>query len=96
MTRLRVPTYSTRPISWRQTHGSVEASDLTGFGQSGPFVSRVWDDSADVGLVLRSHRTGREVLFGLVDVDRGSDGEVRSWKLESHPGGNLHLTVFND
>lgn len=54
----------------------AEASDL---GYHGP--RRIYDDACDVGVAIRSHRTGRLVRFYLDSEDRDHTGEdVAGWR----------------
>lgn len=52
----------------------AEASDLPPFG-------RVYDDACDEGLTLVSADTGREVVFGVEQIDRDREGDLVSWTL---------------
>ena len=67
-----------RPISSKQfTYTksektfSIEASDANGF----PFKSRLYDDAADEGFVLVSHKTGRSQPFYFDRVIYSDSGE---------------------
>lgn len=88
----RLPIHCASKVTWRKdcrTTGSVEASDL------GPnFTGRVWNDACDIGFILRSPKTGREIL--MVQTGRSTDreGDVTSWLFESREG--ITLNVVND
>ncbi len=43
---------------------------------------RVWADACDLGLAIRSHKTGKEFRFTL-DSERaeGKEGEILCWSL---------------
>ena len=88
----RLPIHNARLVTWRKdvgTTGSVDASDL------GPnFTGRVWNDACDIGFILKSPKTGREIL--MVQTGRSTDreGDVTSWLFESREG--IIVNVVND
>ena len=41
---------------------------------------RLYDDACDVGIVLRSHKTGVEIRWYLQDTERDAEGDVTCWK----------------
>ena len=51
----------------------TEASDLGGQ----PFLNQLYKDAVDVGFVMKSHKTGEEVMFCLDKEHRDTDG--RGW-----------------
>lgn len=55
-----------------------EASDL-GL-RPGHQWERLYDDACDVGIVLRSHKTGVETRWYLQDTERDAEGDVTCWK----------------
>jgi hypothetical protein len=60
---------------------TAEDSDLGQMGgPKGGWVQPVWNDSADVGIAIRSHKTGKVERFYLDRVDMTPDGEdVAGW-----------------
>lgn len=85
-----IPTYKASFVSWKGNDGVVEAS-LLGSGKS-VIWSQIWDDSIDVGFYLHSDRTGKDVLFTLVDEEKHG-GEVVAWVFSGYPASNKRLTV---
>lgn len=60
----------------------AEASELPkGFNPMSP----VWDDSADVGFVMVSAKTGREAVFVLDSTDRSIEGDIYGWYFVADP-----------
>lgn len=70
----------------------AEMSDLPGFGQ-------VYDDACDEGMTLVSHRTGREVVYGVEHVERDREGDLMFWDLRPAKRADAGLPtvrIFND
>ena len=89
---LPIDTYETRLITWKGDVGIVEASDLKSFR-----LRRVWNDSLDMGCYFKSHRTGRLVLFTVVEHEVNNEGELTEWKLASYGLTDpVIITVLND
>ena len=90
-------TVSTKGVSYHGEDNTLtcEASDI-GLGRTiheGP----IFRDAADIGIFLRSHKTGVVVPFVYVDVEHDNEGDVMAWRFSSygldHP---IQLVVFND
>lgn len=47
----------------------------------GPSLQQIYNDACDVGIAIRSERTGVVCRFLLVDHDE-NDGEVAGWRFE--------------
>lgn len=94
---LNVPCYDGAGFDWHGAKlarkGFAEASSL-GLPPGKEPGERVWADSADVGFVVRSHRTGVEALFTLVGPEYVFEGQVSGWYFVSDAG--VGITVFND
>lgn len=77
---------------------TAEASDLNHTGCN--FLGRLYDDAADVGFCLVSHKTGAVEPFYLDNVDRDREGDVRAWEFlpvnKALREGGIKLTIFND
>lgn len=74
---------------------TCEASDI-GLGRTVQEVP-IFRDAADVGIFLRSHRTGAVVPFIYVDVEQDDEGEVLSWRYSSYGLDRpIQLKVWND
>lgn len=86
------------PISWEGNKGVVERSD---FG-SRPTFRQVFYDALDLGLSIRSPRTGQEIVFVVTGEDKDHrENEITGWRLESlgpngRPDGKYKLLVIND
>lgn len=49
------------------------------------------------GITVRSERTGNAVDFGVTDVDRDADGDIRAWRLRPMASPwDGRLVIFND
>lgn len=81
---------------------SQEASTLQGSGVPGKVLfGQLYDDAADEGFVLVSHKTGKGVPFHFSNVEVDGEGEVLAWHFKSAanryaPESKLSLTVWND
>lgn len=87
----RLPIHNAGMVTWRKgiPTGAVEASDL------GPnFTGRIWNDACDIGFILKSPKTGREILMVQTGHCRDGEGEVTIWIFESREG--VMLNVLND
>lgn len=78
-------------------HFSQEASTLRNYN----FLSRLYNDSADTGFVLVSHKTGREVPVYLEHIVRDIEGDVSSWVFRlSEPAPawlkDIYVRIYND
>lgn len=82
---------------------SAEYSDLSG-GEDG-LLQPMYDDACDVGIVLVSHKTGKEVRMVLEQVEMDGDNDVQWWKLvptaearQRNPelSANFHCIIWND
>lgn len=92
---LSIPVHDGRKFTWDGRHGFAEASDLDCAGHR-PIHSCVWPDAADVGFRVKSHKTGKMVLFTChkTQID---DGEVVGWEYRSY--GEIEafmITIEND
>lgn len=75
----------------KSRHMAAEASTC-GFSRTQQF----WDDAADVGIYIQSHRTSAVQGFVLADVIE-DDGDILAWKFTSiDPALGLTVTIFND
>ena len=60
----------------------ADASEIKGF----PFTGRLYDDSADVGFVLTSARTGSSQAYFLHEVDYNYETGILHWEFRpAHP-----------
>ncbi len=46
------------------------------FGPNGIPLGRVYDDACDIGFTLRSHQTGREIVFATWETKKNGEGDV--------------------
>ena len=77
----------------------AEASEL-----HNQHLQRMYDDACDVGLAVRSEKTGNVVEYALTEVDRDGEFEVLCWVYEPTdesvrlvPGcENTSVLVYND
>jgi hypothetical protein len=87
-----LPVYNTESIVWTGHVGLVKASDLKDFR-----LIRVHKRHEDFGCWFQSYKTGRKVLFTVVERVHDNEGELTEWKLASY--GLLSpviITVLND
>lgn len=91
--------YSTKLFHWdkQRKRFSAEASDI---GYTG--CSRIYPDACDVGICLKSHRTGKSLWFYLDETIRDPEGDVQAWVFKPSPeaerdgASGLIVTIFND
>lgn len=58
---------------------------------------QIWNDAADVGIYIQSHKTSSVQGFILWDVIAEDEGDVLAWKFKSmDPTLDLSVTIFND
>ena len=86
-----LPVHDGSKFTWKDGAGCIEASDL-GRGYTG----RVWNDAADVGFIVRSHKTGAEKLFVYAGAlsSSGRAEDVYGFRYDSEDG--VKISVFND
>lgn len=94
--KLTVPIHDSNRFTFNKKTNtfSAEASDLG----SGTLFSRYYDDACDVGFQMRSGRTGKIVDFILMDIEKGTEGEIVAWHFEDNLLGpcELRVVIFND
>lgn len=93
---LNIPIHDGTQFDWQGERGTADASDLNdGLGLLS-FEGRVWNDSADVGFYVRSHRTGALVLFVQENV-QVRDGDTLWWQYTSRGlPAPVSIIVYND
>jgi hypothetical protein len=63
----------------------------------GPY--RLYDDAADEGVWVKSHKTGETLPFMLIEHDKDREGDTRFWRFRCWRDSTtpvLYLTIFND
>lgn len=69
------------------------ASGLRGFN----FTGRIFNDSVDEGFVMKSGKTGREVIFNLKKIERDADDDIMFWSFTGvHGSKTFTVKIFND
>lgn len=80
-------------FTWTGKEGCCEASNL-GFRAGELPGYQIWNDSADFGFILKSPKTGAEMIFTYEkDLRHISNGDVYGW---TYTSGEFKLTIFND
>ena len=89
---LSVPMYGLDKFTWSDSKLVAEASDLGRFN-----LGQLWNDSADAGIGIRSHRTGRVERFYVSHIEE-REGDLLTWELEPvNPNCRVKkVVVFND
>lgn len=83
-----VPVHDGSKFYWHMRVGSADASEL------GAVIStRLYADAADVGFIVRSHRTGHTKLFSYVGNETVA-GEVVTWTYAASDG--ARIIIHND
>lgn len=60
-------------------------------------VQPIYDDAADVGIYIRSHRTNKAQAFVLAETVKDNEGDILMWKFQStDPALGVKVTIFND
>ena len=82
---------SSETLSYDKTDRTMSgfASDLRFNGSN-----YMYDDACDIGIWIKSHKTGRIEPFVLLKAERDADGDVRWWTF-ANTKLNLILTVWN-
>ena len=85
-----LPVHDGSKFDWHGHTGVTEASTL------GPqFTGRVWPDSADLGFAVRSHRTGRKMLFTLESEEHDKyTGDILCTTYRST--NDIVIRIYND
>lgn len=82
------------PINFTQLSYTANLREFTAEISSTNGLGRVYADACDTGLTVIG-KTGREVVFVVVDEQRDSEGDLLSWKLRSTCG-TYTMVLFND
>lgn len=93
----------TDQLSYKDKVFSEEASTLFE-GRRAFNWTRLYPDACDVGVILLSHKTGKEVRYYLNDVHTDADNDVQYWELlpctedvRKHPGvEGTKILIWND
>lgn len=86
MSRVIAPRISTDRFDYSPERKEFH-QDISMLSHSGiDIFSRLYDDAADQGFILKSHITGKELTFHLVNESRDGDGDVKFWVYELVPG----------
>ena len=94
-----MPFHPSDLFSWKAGTGVAEASD---FGRGNPITGQVYDDACDVGFIVASVRTAKEVVFSHHHDDRDSEHELQGSWYYSLPdrrhreGGEFKILIIND
>jgi hypothetical protein len=91
MVSKQIPVHDGRLFAWEGNVGACDRSDL---GPKG-MCDRIYDDACDVGFYVRSHKTGKYVLFVLHHQEPTKDSEVGAWHFSSQCA-KFNIVVFND
>jgi len=92
-----------RRFSWHRESQTLTTEEST--LRNGPrtangewFLSRMYNDACDVGIAIRSHKTGTVERFYLTTTDQDSEGDIAGWNFE--PENELcpvkHVLIIND
>ena len=84
------PVHDGLSFTWLKNHGTACISDL-----NRTVHGRVWKDAADIGFVVRSHRTEREVVFTMLEREYDHEGDTTGWLYQSYCG-KFTIRVYND
>jgi hypothetical protein len=86
--------YDAAKFTWKNSEGIAVASELGLKAGVIPY-DYLYDDSVDVGLTLKSLKTGVVKPFVLVEVTK-HNGETVKWIFESLDTPKLIVTIYND
>lgn len=75
-------------------------AEISDFGRTDPF-KRIYDDACDVGLAIRSVRTGAVVRYYLEREELNADDEIVAWHLkpiaeDARRAAGTEVVLFND
>ena len=87
-----IPVHSTDRFTFDKATSTFVAfvSDLPS-----PRFSAIYDDACDYGFVMRSAKTGTEVVFTMVDEQYNEDNELQVSLFRSADG-KFGCSIFND
>lgn len=71
-----IPEHMGDLFTWHDGVGSTEESTL---GSARQPWKRIWDDSTDVGFIVKSHKTGAKKLFVLSLLAHDDEGNITCW-----------------
>jgi hypothetical protein len=78
-------------ITTTQSGHTTMVSEASVIGYHGPL--QIYDDACDVGIAVRSHKTGRTLRFYLSTEDRDDSGEnVAGWWFKMIPEDRCRLS----
>jgi hypothetical protein len=86
-------------FSFHDTTFVAEASDFNG---DVSLQRQIYDDACDVGIAIRSKKTGKVMHFYLHDTVMDREGDIQCWEYLSCPedvrkyNQELKVTIFND
>lgn len=86
-----------RLFTWLPEHRELVA-DISDLGKGDPF-QRLYDDACDIGFSIRSHHTGRVVVYALHRVKKDCEGDVLCWTFKPIPtrgAPDVNVCLFND
>jgi hypothetical protein len=80
-------------------------AEISEFGKEPPALTQLYPDAADVGIVIMSAETGKEVRFYLKEEEKEPvDGDLIAWHFEIVPEdarkmpqcAGMTITIWND
>lgn len=90
-----LPVHCGSIFSWSKTYGHTNVSDIRG-----KIDAQIWFNSCDEGFIVKSHRTGINVLFVLEDVNHDGDNDIISWVYTPAFSGDapegIKIIIYND
>jgi len=81
-----------RIFMWKGNCGACDASDIMGV----VLHQRIWDDSCDVGFFVKSHKTGRKVLFTHTKDVHFKGELIKSVYTSYDSDREIRLYIYND
>lgn len=82
--------------STKQFYYTKETRNFSACASEVPIrLQQLYSDACDVGIVLVSHVTGKEIKFYLVEEKHDREGDLLYWKFKNDQV-NCTVTVFND
>jgi len=78
-TKLIASKISSKYFEWLKV-SKCFAADISSLPRSARPKGQIWNDSCDVGFVMVSEKTNRELIFFFKETDMTADGEIAGWQ----------------
>lgn len=82
MAMMHGPTFSHREFMFDKERNQFSAEmSMLSSGSTIEVLGRIYDDAADIGLTIRSERTGQHATYYLHGTVKDDEGDIQYWEL---------------